>query len=809
MIRTLLIDNYDSFTFNLYQLLAAVNGIEPTVIKNDQIPSAAIPYEQFDNIVLSPGPGRPSTHEDIGIGLNVIEHSPIPLLGICLGHQAIGHYFGAEIDYAPQVMHGRESRITHLNGQLFDQIPASLRVVRYHSLCLRTPLPDTLKAEAFAEDGVLMALSHRQRPIWGVQFHPESILTEFGQRLIENFKAITLATPRYHSRYQTRYQQPRSATQANQPTAFSDHGFLNAIDAADQVAQPDHANRKTSAALASLLAQFPSIWYLHHRAISWRDADTPLLFETLFENTRPRFWIDREMQRGYSVMGNTDGPYSSLIQSIGSKVRLQTATDEAWYDGSIVELIRAFIADVEVVEVTETPDSKPSTWPFSLNGGLWGYFAYEFSPPACAALEQANKRSASTLVSTAVSIEENSKNNPGIYSSTQATPDVQMVFASRYIVVDHRQQTLYLVALSAVRQQPEAIQWLDETLRKISQLLKTNDSPASTIVKQIAESASVDKALAAGRQQKIEFQLFHNESQYRQLIAACQQAIAEGESYELCLTNQLTANISVDAYQYFKILRRLSPAPESAFFQFDALAIVSASPESFLEIDSQGQIRTKPIKGTRARAIDPNEDAEAVYQLAHNIKERAENLMIVDLLRNDLGRVCKIGSVKVPQLMQVETYAALHQLVSEITGELKDDRDALDCLLAAFPGGSMTGAPKIRSMKILRALEQKPRGIYSGALGHLAFNGALSLSMIIRTAIISDHRIDIGIGGAIVALSESDAEFDETLLKANALLRACARCYFGPNREFDFDIKGHGELSHGASPSTSERWPIV
>lgn len=259
---------------------------------------------------------------------------------------------------------------------------------------------------------------------------------------------------------------------------------------------------------------------------------------------------------------------------------------------------------------------------------------------------------------------------------------------------------------------------------------------------------------------------------YLSAIAAAKDHILGGDAFEICLTHRIDAPFAGDPFELWRELRRTSPAPFAAFLDLPEGAVVSSSPERFLSVDASRKVESRPIKGTRPRGTSAAEDAALAAELASSTKDRAENAMIVDLVRNDLGRVCRFGSVEAPELYAVETYATVHQLVSTVRGELDEGRDAVDVIRASFPPGSMTGAPKIEAMSILERLEPTERGVYSGALGWLDFAGPVDLSVVIRTLLVKDGRAHLHVGGAIVSDSDAAAEHDETMHKARALLEA-------------------------------------
>jgi len=276
-----------------------------------------------------------------------------------------------------------------------------------------------------------------------------------------------------------------------------------------------------------------------------------------------------------------------------------------------------------------------------------------------------------------------------------------------------------------------------------------------------------------------------DESSYSRAVQTVKDHIAAGDVYQVCLTHRLEAPlVGGTAWDLYRELRAINPAPFASYLKFPKVEVVSSSPERFLKLDAAGVAESRPIKGTRPRGGTPAEDERLRRELQNSPKDRAENVMIVDLVRNDFGRVCSYRSVQVPDFLAIEPYATVFQMVSTVQGRLAPGRDRFDLIRACFPGGSMTGAPKIEAMKIIDRLEPVARGIYSGAIGYLGFGGRMDLSMAIRTILVKDHRCYFHVGGGIVADSDPAAEYRETQDKARALLAALLNLKAGKSSEY-------------------------
>jgi para-aminobenzoate synthetase component 1 len=259
---------------------------------------------------------------------------------------------------------------------------------------------------------------------------------------------------------------------------------------------------------------------------------------------------------------------------------------------------------------------------------------------------------------------------------------------------------------------------------------------------------------------------------YLEAVARVREYIFAGDIFQANLSQRFEATLEGSAWSFYRRLRARNAAPFAMYMDCPEVAIVSASPERFLRVDVAGHVETRPVKGTRPRGVGPEHDAALGQALAESAKDRAENLMIVDLMRNDLSRVCAPGSVRVSELFSLEHYATVHHLVSTVVGDLEPGRDALHLLRAAFPGGSITGAPKLRAMEIIAELEPSRRGVYCGSIGYWSLTGDLDTNIAIRTAIVQGDRVYFSAGGGIVADSDPASEYAETLDKARGLIDA-------------------------------------
>jgi para-aminobenzoate synthetase len=756
--RTLLIDNYDSFTFNLFQLLAEVNGSEPLVVRNDEAEWERLAELGFDNVVLSPGPGHPVNPRDFGVCAEAIARCEKPLLGVCLGHQGVGLAAGASVGPAPAPVHGCRTRIEHSGDPLFAGIPNEFEAVRYHSLCLQRPLPVELEEIATADDCVPMAIVHRDRPQWGVQFHPESVASDHGRRLLENFRDLSaVAVPKTARSQSCGALSPRGVEKEPQPDPSPGIcGFVG----------PQSAKKGPQPGADPPLR------------LAWRRLplrlDPEVAFVALYGESEDAFWLDGSPpgpRSRFSFMGDASGPLGAVVtyDVDANELTIRRGTGEA---STLTESVFPWL-DRQLSRL-RPPSEDLADLPFDFPCGFAGYLGYELKAD-CGA-------------------------DPA-HSSPH--PDAAFIFADRLLAFDHDQGDVYLLHLygeggerrkeavavgegrlvSSSRQRPrtarqppaaghEAAQhWISATARRLGEL-------ADAAVGDVAATESpepprfCDADPVGATPPTANIRTARCRDHYLSDIEACRDHLLAGNSYELCLTNTLELDHPGDPFNLYRRLRRANPAPYSAYLRFGSLAVLSSSPERFLRIEAGGGVEARPIKGTCRRAANPAEDARLAAALRSSEKNRAENLMIADLMRNDLGSVCAVGSVHVPALMEVESYETVHQLVTTVRGHLREEIGPAECVRACFPPGSMTGAPKLRAMEILDGLEGAPRGVYSGAIGYFGLGGGCDLSVAIRAIVLDGGRASVGAGGAIVLDSDPAAEYEEMLLKAAAPLRA-------------------------------------
>ncbi|MFE7425858.1 MULTISPECIES: aminodeoxychorismate synthase component I [unclassified Streptomyces] len=731
--RTLLVDNHDSYSHNLFQLIARTTGTEPVVLRNDAAALRWLDPEDFDALVVSPGPGHPGRDRDLGLAAGLLTGPSLPVLGVCLGHQAIALAAGARVSPAPAPRHGHLSTIRHLGDGLFSLVPQDFTGVRYHSLAVQEPLPEVLQATAWAEDGVVMGVRHRSLPRWGVQFHPESVATEYGERLIANFARLVRAhqgaRPSRSSGEHRR--SPAEPSGVGGPAGSADRAVGRGRGGARHAGASPESPVPSAPGPAPTAAVRPP-FRLHVRRLPLAP-DTEELFRALFARASHAFWLDSSrVESGlarFSFLGDAEGPLAEIVRYHAGSGHVEV-TDHGGtttVPGTVFDHLRAQLARRRV----EAP-----VLPFDFTCGYVGWFGYELRADCGSPLTRPS-----------------------------AGDDAAWIFADRLVAVDHERGETYLLCLARDdgTDGARAEAWLRRTGARLTALPRDGGLPAPP--------SGGFPVIRPSR----------GEERYLADIRHCQAELRAGESYEICLTDTVHVPVDTDGLSAHAVLRRLNPAPYAAFLHFGDIEAVCSSPERFLRIAPDGRVESKPIKGTAPRAADPVEDTRLREALTLDAKTRAENLMIVDLLRNDLGRVCEIGSVHVPRLMHVETYATVHQLVSTVRGTLRPGLGAIDCVRACFPGGSMTGAPKLRTMEIIDRLEGAARGLYSGSIGYLGLTGGADLNIVIRTAVRSGGRWSVGAGGAIVLDSDPAEEYREVLLKAAAPVRALLHAASGTN----------------------------
>ena len=814
--RILFIDAFDSFTNNIIGLLEQALDVSVTEVHiNDELFAAEAEagaagdfaglFRAFDAVVVGPGPGHPAEPADVGfIGRlwDLADEALLPMLGVCLGFQSLCHRFGADVKALARARHGVVSSPTHYGADIFDGV-GLLETTQYHSLHVglkgkkgavywepSPACPELLPLAWDLDDRtngpVLMAARHVRKPFWGVQFHPESICTsDAGRELVVNWWREAMAWSDRTGRVVAVDKVPQAV-----PLRVGDYNRGVVRD--DE--QPDTIGCMLPQELRSMLGS-------DDLSLSWDavpgDISPVDIVQRLSLRSEELILLDSQGHaRGrYSILGIVKAGETMKVTYRVSDHTLRYGFNAAQLQkqtvqvGSIENVWPILQEALDIHDLNgrgttqkNTESQLPDGSPFW--GGFMGYISYE------AGLE---------TIDVAL---HHSCHRGGV-------PDINFAFIHRSIIVDHVGGRIYVQSLL-----PEDWVWIRATIKQMASLadktppqdLAENEAALATMMRNVI----VDKPV---------------EWSYRNKVFKCQRSLASGDSYELCLTAETEINVprgnDLEPWTMYKELRRKNAAPFGAYINLGGVTVVGSSPERFLSWTREGRCQFRPIKGTVKKG--PKMSREKAHKILGSSKERAENLMIVDLIRHDLCGVVGADNSWVSKLMVVEEYETVYQLVSVIEGQLpappppspppsdtngkgKDDKEeeekedkeeeggskkkrrkmkggarGMDVLRASLPPGSMTGAPKKRSCQLLRETEERPRGVYSGVLGYMEIGGGGDFSVVIRTAVRNTDKLPptakeeiwrVGAGGAVTIQSNDYAELAEMQAKLSSVLAA-------------------------------------
>lgn len=691
-----ILDNFDSFTFNLYQYFGEL-GEEVVALRRDQCTIAAIEELTPELIVISPGPCAP---RDAQFTLTVIDYfkGKVPILGVCLGHQAIGEIFGGEVIRAKAPVHGKVSEIHHDGQGVFFQLPNPLTVTRYHSLALRREsLPEELLITAETADGEIMGIRHRELPLEGVQFHPEAILTEKGHDLLEN--AVKNARAWWQAQSQSGHNSPWVIQELDidlQPVEL-----LEAFKESEYPFFLDSGRNYAGLGRYSFMGAFPFL-----QASAYRDAVEVKRFAREEGGSKE----GTNSLIGQEWLAYPEGESLRILDDLVERYRVFNPTEFSFVGGAVGFWTYDLKDELEKMPQSGVNDLDLPLWRFSWYDGVlvYDHESRRYTLLACGMTESGECRRA----------------------LAQARVE-RLVRVLEGFLAEHHHQ--------AHQGYPGACQGRDGS--------KDTEQP----------------------QERIHYTV--SKEQYLLDLQRVIDYIYAGDIYQANLTQRFQIPYVGEPMALYKALHAYNPAPFAAFLPYEDFQILSSSPERFVQISAQGEIETRPIKGTRPRGRTPEEDEAYARELTESTKDRAELTMIIDLQRNDLGRICRYGSVKVTDLIRLEQYPTVWHLVSTIVGRLKQELKTSEILKAIFPGGSITGAPKIRAMEIIEELEPYKRGLYTGSIGYIGFDGAWDTNIVIRTILLKDGQAYFNGGGGIVADSVPEEEYQEALQKVKALIR--------------------------------------
>ena len=465
----------------------------------------------------------------------------------------------------------------------------------------------------------------------------------------------------------------------------------------------------------------------------------PVDVAALFLDLPYLLYLDSATGTGFSFL--TADP-AIVVRSKGPLTQVLQGGTWRPAQGDALAVARGMLADARI-------DPVPGLPPFQ--GGIAGYIGYDYG----AVLERI----------------------PPTRYDDLALPDVVLAFYDWVIAWDHGRGTAWVVSLGlpacGPEREPRARERMELVASRLAGKAPRSARDASARPPRGPEAPAypitpTDAAAAIGLRSTF------THRGYLDAVAKVREYIVAGDIFQANLSQRFHAPLREPPFELYRRLRRRNPAPFAAYLGFDDVTVLSASPERFLRLDHDRQVETRPIKGTRPRGLVPMHDAALGRALAESEKDRAENVMIVDLLRNDLSRVCRPGTVRVPELFALEQHPTVHHLVSTVVGELEPAADAVDLVRATFPGGSITGAPKVRAMEIIAELEPTRRGVYCGSIGYISASGAMDTSIVIRTFVAAGGALYFQAGGGIVADSDPELEYRETLDKARGMIETLA-----------------------------------
>ncbi|KPV72815.1 uncharacterized protein RHOBADRAFT_55494 [Rhodotorula graminis WP1] len=693
-----------------------------------------------DCVILGPGPGTPHRKSDFSWPTRLLDQvgHRVPIFGLCLGCQGLATVHGGSVVRATAPKHGQVSSIRHAcasctSSSLFSGIPTSFDAVQYNSLVVDPhSLPDELEVIAWtaAADGSdeVMALRHRYKPLWG------SISSTYGSRILGNFFASAL---NFHA---------RAECTPNLPP------HVLALSTTYRPTRP-----------RAPAQQVAPTWEQRTVALDVAEGWSPrLVFERLVKGRSElgEVWLDSARPTGVPQHSHVFSPQATFAYSVGASTLTLRTSSTSSRTSPIPESTTFFnvIGDAQA-HLKRLTRLQPSSAPHGPLGFV-GHVGYE--------VKDVTLPLSRSRVPHAVSEEHDG---------------AVLAFAGCMLSYAHEEGEWSASGLVRLEGgggggSPEA----GSSAALVDDVgLSEEDWSAwvAEVQQTLAAPPVADPDSPAPAALPTDFAPDQSRAEYMASIEQARRSIVAGDAYELCLTTQFRSTfppsspLVADPYPLYLTLRNTNPAPYAAYFHLplNDLALLSTSPERFLRIDAAGRASMKPIKGTARRSSDPVEDARRRDALEADVKERAENLMIVDLIRNDLLKSCDVESVEVEALMQIETYQTVHQLVTTVVGQLGEGVNPFEAMAKAFPPGSMTGAPKLRSLQLLDDLERHvARRAYSGVFGFLAIDGSSDWAVVIRTLVKRGRDLTLGAGGAITHLSDPAKEWEEVLTKVDAVL---------------------------------------